>query len=461
MLELSKSSIIAITENRKFAVDEYVRLREEMRKKITSRSLVFSFCSNTIGSLGGYLSFIENSVVPVMLDASIDNEMLMKLINTYEPNYFWCPDKLSLHIQREVELILKFEGYVLLKNKVSKSIELNNNLALLLTTSGSTGSPKFVRLTYKNLEANAISIAKYLEISDTERPITSLPMHYSYGLSIVNSHLMKGATLLLTDRSIMEKEFWAFFRAQSATSIAGVPYTYQMLKRLRLQKMDLPSLRTLTQAGGKLSADLVGEYAEWASSTGRRFFVMYGQTEATARMSYLPSQRALEKSASIGIAIPGGEFYLIDTNNNNILTPNTPGELLYRGDNVSMGYAEHSGDLAKGDENEGILRTGDIAQYDTDGFYYIVGRLKRFVKIFGNRISLDQVEQLARELTPDCACTGIDECLIVHITDSSISDEMRSFISRKTGLHQSAIMVNVVSEIPQNNYGKIQYSHLG
>ena len=429
-------------------------------KLIPARSLVFSLCSNTIGSLSGYLCLLGNKSVPVMLDAAMDSDLLRHLIEIYQPNYYWVPAEMEYKLGKNTHCVTEYAGYKLFQNGSASPVKLDPDLALLLTTSGSTGSPKFVRLTYRNIESNALSIAKYLEIGKDDRPITSLPMHYSYGLSVINSHLMFKASLLLTQKSIMEKEFWTFFKEQGATSIAGVPYTYQMLKRLRLQRMELPTLKVLTQAGGKLSADLVLEFAQWALHTNRKFFVMYGQTEATARMSYLPYREAVEKSASIGIAIPGGNFLLMDNQNNIIQEPDVPGELIYEGKNVSMGYAEKIEDLSMGDENKGVLHTGDVAQFDPDGYYYIVGRLKRFVKIFGNRVNLDQTEQLVRSIVPDCACTGEDDKLEVYIIDSALGNKVKEFISLKTGLHLSAISVNVVSEIPKNSSGKIQYSQL-
>ena len=218
----------------------------------------------------------------------------------------------------------------------------------------------------------------------------------SFGISILNSHLVSGATILLTDKSIAQKEFWNFIKQEKATSLSGVPYTFEMLKRLRFFRMDLPSIKTITQAGGKLRADLVKEYIDGAIATNKQFIVMYGQTEATARMSYLPWEVASEKYASIGVAIPGGVFELQDENLKVITCCDVDGELVYRGANVSMGYAETQSDLTKGDENNGILYTGDIARRDADGYYYITGRMKRFVKVFGNRVNLDAIEQILK-----------------------------------------------------------------
>jgi len=431
---------------------------DRLKKNIKERSLVFCLCENTVGSLCGYYSFIYNGIVPLMLDASIDKELLSNLIKIYEPNYLWINDSL-LFLYSDYEVKFSECNYSLVQLS-DKIVELNDQLALLLTTSGSTGSPKLVRLSYENIKMNAESIVNYLNLSFEDRPITSLPMHYSYGLSVINSHLISGATILLTDKSIAQKEFWNFARVQKASSMAGVPYTYEMLKRLRFFRMSLPDMKVLTQAGGKLSSNLVQEYAENASITGKKFIVMYGQTEATARMSYLPFEYALEKSGSIGIAIPGGSFRLVDNDGTEITESNKDGELVYLGKNVCVGYADCKEDLIKGDENNGKLYTGDIARRDKDGYYYITGRKKRFIKIYGNRVNLDAAEQIIKEITTSCACVGVDDKMLIYITDTTKSEQCRNFISEKTGLNSKAFEVRVIDEIPKNTSGKVLYANL-
>ncbi len=452
--------IAALTDQgESFSYSDLKVLSESINSKIQERSLLFCLCQNKPGSLIGYYTFISNSIVPLMLDASMDQEMLAKLISTYKPEYLWLPSELvSSFPEGEEKYVLL--GYSLVKLNQDNPYSLQENLALLLTTSGSTGSPKLVRLSYENMEANAKSIAEYLSIDEHERPITTLPMNYSFGLSIINSHLLKGATILLTSKSLMEKEFWSLLKNQQATSLSGVPYTFEILKKLRFFRMDLPALKTLTQAGGKLNIDLNKEFTEFSQQAGKRFIVMYGQTEATARMSYLPSEYSLSKLGSIGIAIPGGKFSLIDDAGSVIDEPNSIGELKYKGLNVSMGYAECGDDLQKGDENNGVLYTGDLAKRDGDNFYFIVGRKKRFIKLFGNRVNLDETEQILKSYIPDCACTGEDDHLKIFITDSERENEVRNFISAKTGIHHSAFSVRYIAEIPKNPSGKTIYSIL-
>lgn len=434
-------------------------LTSDLAKYADYKPLVFCLCSNVTASLAGYISFIRNGWVPVMLDADKDISLLYGLIEHYSPDFIWKPIDRAILFEGYKELF-SFRNYVLFEKNIKEKHVLNPKLALLLTTSGSTGCPKLVRLSYENLQSNAESIAEYLNINQDERPITSLPMFYSYGLSVINSHLIKGGTILLTDKAVIQKEFWTFAKEAKATSIAGVPYTYEMLRRLRIFRMDLPYLKTMTQAGGKLNAQIAEEFIRNAEGSGKRFFVMYGQTEATARMSYLPQEKAIEKYASIGVAIPGGSFSLIDTDSNVITEPDVDGELIYKGRNVSLGYAECITDLAKGDENHGVLHTGDVARKDSDGYYYITGRMKRFVKIWGNRCNLDAIEQFVKSITTNCACAGVDDKITVFVTEEGLDIRIKSLLTEKTGLNIRAFTVKVIDYVPKNPSGKVLYSEL-
>jgi long-chain acyl-CoA synthetase len=457
--EYANNIAVITPDGSKYSYSAICTSMQKLAKYIEPRSLIFNLSQNTMGSLLGYLTCIKNDIVPLMLDSGLDNELLYNLVQTYQPEYIWLPKDQDLSFCNS-KLIVTMFGYSLLKISSSKSYDLHDDLALLLTTSGSTGSPKLVKLTLQNISSNAVSIAKYLSIDEDERPITALPMNYSFGLSIINSHLCKGATILLTPNSLLEKEFWIFLKSHKATSLSGIPYSYEILNKLRFFKMDLPHLTTLTQAGGKLNDNLNQLFAEYCIKNRKRFFVMYGQTEATARMSYLPTEHSLTKLGSMGIAIPGGVFSLVDDVGNNLEGADTEGELVYRGDNVSMGYAECLADLAKGDENRGLLVTGDIAKRDEDGFYYIVGRKKRFIKLFGNRVNLDGAERLLKNTIPDCACTGKDDLMTIYITDSNRLQEIKSYLSHKTGINSRAFQVIAIEKIPKNSSGKTIYSKL-
>lgn len=430
-------------------------IADGIAKNMRPKSLVFCLCTNTVPSIAGYVSFIQNGFPVLLLDAKKNDDLLQRLLDIYSPNYIWRP---TTSVQGKS--LYAYDNYSLYAYS-EDNVPVHPDLSLLLTTSGSTGSPKLVRLTEHNITSNAESIIEYLGITSRERAITSLPMYYSFGMSVINSHLHCGATLLLSDKTVMQGEFWKFVKEQKATSIAGVPYTYEMLRRLRFFRMDLPHLKTMIQAGGKLNTDIVKEYAENAQKAGKRFFVMYGQTEAGPRISYLPFNIADQKPSSIGIAVPGGKLSIHDSNGIPISEPDVDGELIYEGPNVCMGYAESKEDLAKGDENHGILHTGDVARFDKDDFFYITGRMKRFVKIWGNRCNLDSIEQLLKPICPDCACIGDDDKIQVFISEKHLSpDKVLQYLSEKTGLNHLAFSIRFVENLPRSKSGKIQYSAL-
>ncbi len=460
-LELNKGKAALIDDSgNQMSYDELNFEAERLADVIGHRCLVFLLSRNTIGSVLGYTAFINNAIVPVMVSSTLEEGLLQSLLNTYSPEYLWVPEDQAMQFSG-MDMVYESHEYVLLKTAYKTRYEMNEELALLITTSGSTGSPKLVRQSYVNIRDNAESIADYLKLDDTERPITTLPMNYVYGLSIINSHFLVGASLLLTDKGLMQKEFWQFFKEARATSFGGVPYTYEMLDKLRFYRMELPSLKTMTQAGGKITPELHEKFAIYAAEQGKSFVVMYGAAEATSRMGYLPPEKALEKKGSMGIPIPGGRFTLIGSDGKEINTPNTTGELVYEGKNVTLGYAERGEDLILGDERHGRLETGDMAQFDNDGYYYIVGRKKRFLKIYGNRVNLDEIDRLIKgKFNIEVASSGIDDHMYIFITDASIADTVKGFVVSKTKLNPAAFNVILLDEIPKNESGKTLYSKL-
>ena len=333
-------------------------------------------------------------------------------------------------------------------------IKPHPDLCVLLSTSGTTGSPKLVRLSSENIQANASSIALYLGLDSTERAITSLPLYYSYGMSVLNSHLHAGAAVLLTNKSVADQEFWTFFGNEQATSLSGVPFTFDLLERVGFRSQNYPALRYLAQAGGRLPAERVRLYAEWAQASRRQLFVMYGQTEASPRMAYVPPAQLLDNADTIGIPVPGGSFDLIGEDGLPVQASDAPGELVYRGPNVMMGYAETAADLAR-DKDTFALRTGDLACRKENGCYYIIGRKSRFSKIVGLRISLDEVERWVH----DCGFSGIvsgdDRVIVVAVTGAA--NDLKQRLSQRFALPPSAFAVIVLEAIPTLPSGKFDY----
>lgn len=458
-------SVLAVDDNKtKVTYRDGYKFSLQLKKFIPKRCLIFILTENKIESLLCYLACITNRVVPLMQDSSVGFIEFTKIYKKYQPKFIWLPEK-KLPENINGKIIFKYKSYILIKTSDTIDYQINEDLALLLGTSGSTGSPKFVRLSYLNIYSNALSISKYLSLSKSSRPITTLPMSYSFGISIINSHFLVGAKMLFTDKTLFDKKYWEFFNREKPDSISGVPYTFEILKRLKFFNMNFPFLNTITQAGGAMSKILKKEYAEYSLQKGINFFVMYGQTEASPRMSYLEPKLLFDKIDSIGRPIPGGDFFLVDEKNNKIEEPNTVGELVYTGENVSMGYSNNYRDLNSGNDLNGKLFTGDLALKDDDGFYYINGRKNRFIKIYGNRINLDDVEVLVLEYLnnkQELACTGAEDKLKIFISGELEDHEkhLKKYISLKLNINTKAVQIKILSQIPKNKSGKTIYSKL-
>ncbi|MFI7602228.1 AMP-binding protein [Actinoplanes sp. NPDC049681] len=330
---------------------------------------------------------------------------------------------------------------------------LHPELALLLTTSGSTGSPKLVRLSHHNLRANAESIATYLGVRATDRAATTLPMHYCYGLSVLNSHLISGAAVILTDLSVADPSFWQLFERARGTTFAGVPYTFTLLDRIGFETMHLPHLRYVTQAGGRMAPERVRRYAALGHRQGWDLFVMYGQTEATARMAYLPPDLAAAHPGAIGLPIPGGELRLEPVDG--VPDPDS-GELVYTGPNVMLGYAERPADLALGRTTD-ELRTGDVARRTADGLYEIVGRRSRFAKVFGLRIDLQRIEAALEADGVSAYCVARDDQLVVVAQAGHRRHDPDRLVATRCGLPARAVRLITVPELPRLPSGKPDY----
>jgi non-ribosomal peptide synthetase component E (peptide arylation enzyme) len=400
----------------------------------TTRRLVLLPVTNTVDALVWYLAALAGRH-PVLLVGGRE-DAVEEMVAAYDPDVVVQPDA----------------EQTLLERRESSAHDLHPELALLLSTSGSTGSPKLVRLSRRNLLANAQSIAEYLDVRPSDRAVTSLPPHYCYGLSVVHTHLLRGAALVLTDLSVVDPAFWDLVRQHGVTSLAGVPYTFELLDRVGFAEMDLPHLRYLTQAGGRLDPERVRAYAELGRRRGWDLFVMYGQTEATARMAYLPPERALTDPHTIGLAVPGGRFDLDPVEG----VEDGTGELVYTGPNVMMGYAQSPADLACPAELT-RLRTGDLARRTDDGLYEIVGRRSRFAKVFGLRIDLDRLESLLAAGGHPGHCVAAGPGVVVAVEPGADAGVVRQLVADGSGLPRRAVRVVEVSDLPRRASGKPDY----
>lgn len=405
------------------------------------KALVFIFCRNRLDEIVAYIGALQAGHVVCLLDERMPTEFKQALIRRYRPSYIYDGHMHTMPTPRQPTI-------------------LHPQLQLLLTTSGTTGNPKLIRLSKKNLLSNAAAIIEYLGLSQQSRAIASLPIHYSYGLSVLHTHLLAGASIVLTQSSPAQNAFWQIFNRHQCSSLAGVPYTYTILERIGFEKLDLPSLCQLTVAGGKLQPDLVVKYHQFMQSKAGLFFVMYGQTEATARIAYVPPKYLPEKAYAIGVALPHGRLQIYE-DGREIETPYQVGELVYQGENVMLGYATDVHDLAKGDEMHGVLRTGDLGYFDQDHIFYIKGRIKRISKVYGLRINLDDIEQ-ALSIYAAVAATSLDNeiCLYIENGNADLFETCTVHLAHLYHLHPSTFRCVALQQLPRTLSGKIDYQQL-
>lgn len=406
--------------------------------------LVALVVRNTTAALVHYLALLRNGWPVLLLDDRTELDVVEALVHRFRIRDVWrC---VGLDMARETR---PGDGVV----------AFDPDLALLLPTSGSTGQAKIVMLSRHALQANAEAIVEYLDIDADERAITSLPMAYSYGLSIIHSHWLAGACLVLTNASVLEPAFWSQFRRGAVTSLAGVPLQYDMLDRLGWQRIDWGDLRTLTQAGGRLEPRLAERVTGFARETGKRFFIMYGQTEATARMAYLAAHREPEAVESIGRAIPGGRLTVRDEQGAMVTMPGVTGELWYEGPNVMMGYASDWQSLSN-PERPAALATGDLAQFDEAGRFRIVGRRSRFLKLSGRRFDLETLQQTFREESWPVWLTGDDRRLVVIAESGADLSALRNHCQSRLALPPGLVRVLAVDVVPMTSSGKPDYRRM-
>ncbi|NVK57578.1 MAG: AMP-binding protein [Alteromonadaceae bacterium] len=427
---------------RQLAVAVDARARQFKSGLNTERPVVLLVIDNTISSVVDYLAALALDYVTLLVNPDSSDEVRQAYVDAFNPHAEVSQGEMSV--------------------RHADKIKTDPRVSVLLSTSGSTGAGKCVALSAQNLVANCQSILAYLPLLPSDNTLATLPLSYSYGLSVLNTHLQAGATVCFTRHSVFDKDFWAQVKALPVHSLSGVPSFYEMLARLRFTRMDLPHLRYFTQAGGRLKPDLVEAFAKYADEQKKSFFVMYGQTEATARMAYLAPQKVAAKPGAIGQAIAGGEFKIVSDDNA------SNGELFYRGDNVMLGYAANASELAGFTPPE-WLATGDIASCDDDGDYTLIGRMKRIVKLAGERVCLDTVEQLLVAVLADFKLTQ-PACVVGH------DDHIICLYSGDIEQDRQPLVLNALAErmqIPKRNItlrdgqqlaystnGKIDYARL-
>lgn len=419
-----------------------------------TKQLAFLYCKNQIEDIGLYFSLLNDNFTIALVNKDLNTELKHTLENTYSPNLIIDSTRTEINNYKNLPLqsITKRLNIQLFYND-SVTHNIHPDIKLLLSTSGTTGSPKFVKLSSDNIYQNTLSISCYLPIISEDVTPLNLPIFYSYGLSVLQTNALKGGAIVCNTDDILNRKFWKQWDNYKFTSFAGVPFVYQMLERIGFLKKGYPSLRYFSQAGGHLNVKTKERFLNFAEEHQHLFYVMYGQTEATARISYVEPSHLKNNLSSIGKPILNG-LLEIDKETE---------ELYYKGPNIFGGYAKKATDLSLW-ENIPTLHTGDLAYKNDDGFYYIKGRMKRFVKLFGNRINLDEIERLVKEKLNgiNCACIGYqDKYLVIFLEDNSIdTSNVQSFLTKELKIHTSTIKYKSISEFPLTSNGKINYNLL-
>lgn len=415
---------------------------EFARELPAARSLVLIDCDNSLASIVALYASLRRGHAVVLSDPG--NEVLKaSLCSRYAPELVYERNGDGWHLRRDDR---------------SGRGEIHEDLALLTTTSGSTGGPKCARISRDSLQANTDAIASYLPICESDTSLLLLPIFYCYGLSVLNTHLARGACLHIGGPGAESRQFASYLRAKNITSFSGVPHTFESLERNGFRRERLAHIRYLAQAGGRLRPELVRKFDEWARENGAKFFVMYGQAEATARIAYMDPSELAAHPDCIGRAIPGGHLALVDAEGQIITGSTIEGELVYTGPNVMLGYAETREDLGRGREISGLW-TGDLAMRTEDGVYRITGRKRRFCKLYGRRFNLDDIEQVLRAVDPSAACTSNDDWLFIA-SEGASDASLVEIVRKRFGIAAATIVTRRYSRLPLLASGKIDYHAL-
>jgi len=397
----------------------------------------------------------------MLVDIKTDLSQIKNLIKLYKPSFIVGPTKWTKenNIYKN-KFIYALFNYSIYQTKYDLFPKINNRLCLLMPTSGSMGSVKFVKISKENITENTNSIIKYLKITSCERAITNMPFNYSYMLSIINTHIQAGASIFVTNETIIQKQFWNDFKLNNITSFNGVPYHYDILIKLGLKNIYNDNLKLFTQAGGKMKIENQKLILNFCKITKTKFISMYGQTEASPRISYLKPKYNFIKIGSIGKPITKCKMWIENSKGKKIDKINKIGELVIKGKNVCMGYSKNINDLKKTDTNKGFLKTGDLAFMDKDGFFYLAGRKNRIIKIFGNRFSLDEIEDRMQKIGISIACKNINDEFYIYYENSRKKNDIIKKITEITKQNKIIFKLILLNKIPHKANGKIDYSNL-
>jgi long-chain acyl-CoA synthetase len=439
---------------------------------------------NSLFWVVGYLGTLRAGCVSVPLAPGVTGEDLKFIIGSCAIRWGFIhgkvnreqllaiPSQCKLLLERPVKLPDPCEpDCVSLKEALASpfargsypNIDEEKDLAAIMFTSGSTSKPRGVMVSHRNIISNASSIIEYLKLTSQDRIMVVLPFFYCFGTSLLHTHLRVGGSLVTDSRFMFPDKVLVRMQETRCTGFAGVPSHYQiLLRKSSFKKMKFPALRCVQQAGGKLADALIRELSEALPAT--KVFVMYGQTEATARLSYLPPDLLGTKLGSIGKGIPGTRLRVVHENGTPVL-PGQVGEIVAEGNNIALGYWNAEGEDAVSFHN-GLLYTGDLATVDDDGFIFVVDRSKDILKCGGTRSSCRAVEDVLMEFDDlvEAAVIGVPDDLqgeavkafvVSRTKDGSLITRLQAFCVHRLPAHLIPKQIVVLDELPKGSGGKI------
>ena len=430
--------------------------------EVAPRPLVFLLAESRVDAVAAWLGAWRVGAAVALVNPLLKDADLDALLRAYRPDGVVAPPSLS-EIEGYLPRAVAGAGAVrLFVHGARAEGAIDPDLALLLFTSGTTGSPKAVRLSSRGIGHNTTAIIESLKLTAGETALGHLKLNYSFGMSVVNSHLAAGGSIVLTSQSLANPALWKRATTLHVTTLPGVPAQYELLHRLRFDAGRFcPSLRVMTQAGGKARADLLDHFSDMMKARGGRFYVMYGQTEAGPRMACQELTGPGGDPAAAGWALPDGEFQILDESSRPRPSGET-GSIRYRGPSVMLGYAHSRADLGLGDDNQGVLDTGDIGYLGSDGKLFIVGRSKRFAKVGGIRCNLDEIERAAAKIASPAAVLSEEDSIVVFWPEDAVANPREAAIqlARELAFPASAVHCRVVHAIPRLESGKTDYAAL-
>ena len=436
--------------------DDCNKLASKINSLTGENNHIVILSENSIFQIIAYLSILKSGNICIPLNPAIESENLDQILDKTNVNYAFISKRYK-EKYKGYRFNLLDEDFISssasgdIATPEAKSDEFHDQrIAEIIFTSGSTGEQKGVLISHKNIIANTRSIIDYLQLTGSDRMEVVLPFYYCYGLSLLHTHLKVGGSVVLNNNFIFIGTVLQDINKYQCTGFAGVPSHYQILLRKTrdFKTTKFPSLRYVTQAGGKLHVTFIREFVY--SFPEIEFFVMYGQTEATARLSYLPPDKLMSKTGSIGKGIPGVTLRVVDEKGENVKL-NETGEIIARGDNIMKGYLNDPDDTAKA-LKDGWLYTGDLAQVDEEGYIYIQSRKKEIIKVGGVRISPQEIEEVI------VTYPGVIACSIESIPDEILGEAIKAtiFINEddKDTLTENEIMKYCASKLSINKVPK-------